>query len=379
MTDTGPGSTERPHIAVRLDRAATRLTGALFRRRGWQPRIIPYTGYGSSDWVRILGRVLLAPPVPADGPPSGGTTETSPVDDEIAPVAGQNSTDAAATSVRQESPRGWRRFLTTSIAGLEVEVELAGRTHRLRTDEDGYLNAVLQVQLPPGWHDVPLRTANGRPTVTRVFVVAAETRWGMVSDIDDTVLVTHLPRPLIAAWNTFVLRESARAPVPGMAELYRRLLTEHPDALVVYLSTGAWNVAPTLTRFLSRHGYPEGPLLLTDWGPTNTGWFRSGREHKRSALRRLARDLPQVRWLLIGDDGQHDPEIYAEFAREHPDRVEAIAIRTLTAAEHVLSGHPAGADRQVSPARTISAPDGHRLARELTGAPFVPPPPTGRQ
>ncbi len=344
MTDTGPGSSGRPHIAMRLDRAATRITAALFRRRGWQPRIIPYTGYGSTEQVRILGRVLLAPPVPAGNP------------------------GAAATSVRQESPRGWRRFLTTPIAGQQVNVELAGQTHRLWTDGDGYLNAVLQVQLPPGWHDVPLRTADGRPTVTRVFVVAAETRWGMVSDIDDTVLVTHLPRPLIAAWNTFVLRESARAAVPGMAELYRRLAAEHPDAVVVYLSTGAWNVAPTLTGFLSRHGYPEGPLLLTDWGPTNTGWFRSGRQHKRSALRRLAIDLPQVRWLLVGDDGQHDPEIYAQFAREYPDRVEAIAVRTLTATEHVLSGHPAGAGRQVSPARTVSAPDGHRLARELTGA-----------
>jgi phosphatidate phosphatase APP1 len=44
-----------------------------------------------------------------------------------------------------------------------------------------------------------------------------------------------------------------------------------------YLSTGAWNVAPAVRRFLGRHGYPQGPMLLTDWGPTNTGWFRSGR------------------------------------------------------------------------------------------------------
>src|SRR4051812_40675572 len=120
MTNTGSGVSERPHIAARLDRAATRLTGALFRRRGWQPRIIPYTGYGSSEWVRILGRVLLAPPVAPGRPPGGGPAETP--------------TGAGETSLRQESPRGWRRFLTTSIAGLEVDVELAGLTHRLRTD-----------------------------------------------------------------------------------------------------------------------------------------------------------------------------------------------------------------------------------------------------
>ena len=64
---------------------------------------------------------------------------------------------------------------------------------------------------------------------------------------------------------------------------------EHPDAPVIYLSTGAWNTSPWLTRFLRRNGYPDGPMLLTDWGPTNTGWFRSGQDHKHAQLHRLAR------------------------------------------------------------------------------------------
>ena len=89
---------------------------------------------------------------------------------------------------------------------------------------------------------------------------------------------------------------------------------------MLYLSTGAWNVAPTLTRFLARNLYPAGPLLLTDWGPTHDRWFRSGQEHKRTSLHRLAEEFPELRWLLIGDDGQHDEEIYA--------RVRAPSTRT---------------------------------------------------
>ena len=112
--------------------------------------------------------------------------------------------------------------------------------------------------------------------------------------------------------------------------MYRTLLEEHPDAPIVYVSTGAWNTAPHLGRFLKRHGYPLGPLLLTDWGPTNTGWFRSGQEHKRACLHRLANEFPNIRWVLVGDDGQHDPKIYGDFAEDRPDRVEAIAIRELT-------------------------------------------------
>ena len=104
----------------------------------------------------------------------------------------------------------------------------------------------------------------------------------------------------IAAWNSFVRDEANRQSIPGMARLYRRFLDAHPGAPLVYLSTGAWNTFEFLQRFLRRHAYPKGPLLLTDWGPTNAGWFRSGADHKRLALRELARDFPDIKWVLIG-------------------------------------------------------------------------------
>jgi phosphatidate phosphatase APP1 len=199
-----------------------------------------------------------------------------------------------------------------------------------------------------------------------VRIIDSEVRFGVLSDIDDTVMVTALPRPLLAAWNTFVLDEHARAAVPGMAVLYERLATANPGAPIFYLSTGAWNVAPALSRFLSRHLYPAGPLLLTDWGPTPDRWFRSGRAHKIDTLKRLAREFPQIRWLLIGDDGQHDQEIYAEFAAAHPENVAAVAIRRLSPTEAILAGAlpaPEGVEEALGPAgkKWLSAPDGAGL------------------
>jgi len=187
-----------------------------------------------------------------------------------------------------------------------------------------------------------------------------------------------LPRPMIAAFNTFVRRGKARHAVPGMAPMYRRLLAAHPGAPIVYVSTGAWNAAATLNRFLLENGFPLGPLMLTDWGPTNTGWFRSGQDHKRTCLHRLARDFPDIRWLLVGDDGQHDPQLYAEFAEARPDRVDAICIRHLSPTEQVLSNlmkidAPA---RTMSPRTvpTYSAMDGHALLRMLEEQGRVGPP-----
>jgi phosphatidate phosphatase APP1 len=210
-----------------------------------------------------------------------------------------------------------------------------------------------------------------------VFVVDPETTFGVVSDIDDTVMVTALPRPLLAAWHTFVVNEHARATTPGMPVLYERLTTRYAGAPLIYLSTGAWNVAPSLTRFLSRNLYPAGALLLTDWGPTAESWFRSGRAHKRSSLERLAREFPQIKWLLVGDDGQHDESIYHDFVEQHPDHVRAVCIRQLTPGEAVLAGssfrgHTRSSD---SPVPWIYASDGAGLADQLESIGLLAPAP----
>ncbi|HSN43335.1 MAG TPA: phosphatase domain-containing protein [Propionibacteriaceae bacterium] len=235
--------------------------------------------------------------------------------------------------------RGWRNFLAAPIPRAEASIEVDGRRIALRADASGYLDVrVKKPGLDVGWGEVTITAENSTEQVAApVMVVSADETFGLVSDIDDTVISTFLPRLFIAAWNTLVITEQAREAVPGMARMYQKLLADHPGAPVIYVSTGAWNTYPFLARFLGRHGFPRGPMLLTDWGPTNTGWFRSGPDHKRVALRELARDFPGIKWVLIGDDGQHDPHLYAEFAELQPDHVRAIAIRELTLAEQVLA------------------------------------------
>jgi phosphatidate phosphatase APP1 len=212
-----------------------------------------------------------------------------------------------------------------------------------------------------------MRTDESESVTAPLFIVDPTVGFGIVSDIDDTVMVTALPRPFLAAWNTFVLNEHARRPVPGMPVLYERLLRSHPGAPVIYLSTGAWNVAPTLSRFLGRNLYPRGALLLTDWGPTHDRWFRSGKEHKRTSLERLAGEFPTMRWLLVGDDGQHDEALYGEFAGNHPENVAGVAIRQLSISEAVLAGgrSKAAEHSRGGSARWVYAPDGAGLAEQL--------------
>lgn len=373
MTDSPDVSatttSQRPHVAARLEDRAYAVVGRWLARRGWEPRVEAYTGYAGDGWVRVMARTVLAPP---------GTRPA-----EVA------EKDAVSS---ERAVRGWRSFLTAAVPHAVVRVEVGGRTHDVSADRGGYVDAVLEAALEPGWRDAVL-TLGGASAIAPVLAVAPGARTALVSDIDDTAMVTALPRPFLAAWNSLVLHEHARRPVPGMAALYRRWLAANPGSPTFYLSTGAWNVAPALRRFLERHGYPAGPLLLTDWGPTNTGWFRSGREHKMWSLRRLLKEFPDISWVLVGDDGQHDPQIYADIAAEHPGRVRVVAIRQLSPAEQVLAhGTPvptrdsevpaAGPDTVVRPARpgtvepgtpvTVTGGDGNALALALIDRGLLP-------
>jgi phosphatidate phosphatase APP1 len=349
----------RPHAASIVEDAWHRQLDRSLRGRGWANRVVAHTGYGSSRSIRVLARVLLH----SDGDPA-----------EVAADLHRASYGGLRSPYLDR--RGWRSFVTAPAMAVPVSVQVGNRWAYGRSDRSGHVDLVIDSHgLSPGWHTVTVTARRARPVEVPVFVVADDVRFGLVSDIDDTVITTSLPRPMIAAWNTFVRHERARRVVAGMAPLYRALVAEHPGAPIVYLSTGAWNTAPTLTRFLKTGGFPAGPLLLTDWGPTNTGWFRSGPEHKRTSLHRLARDFPQITWLLVGDDGQHDPAIYTEFAQARPEHVRGIAIRQLTPAEQVLShGIPVSNEELVGGARArpdsqtpmVYAPDGYGLA-ELLG------------
>ncbi len=340
---SGASGGRRPHVAARLEDVVNRLLAGLLRRRGWVPSAHVYDGYGSAPgtpgpypqgWVRVLGRVVMARPEPVPRP--------------------------------VEVRRGWRSFLTAPVADAPVTVAVADRVFELRADRSGVVDVVLEAPLPPGRHELVLTPAGGSPCHGEVLVLGEATTRGLISDIDDTVIVTHLPRPLIAGWNTFVLRETARTEVPGMSALLRAVAQSSSGAVVVYLSTGAWNTAPFLRRFLARHGFPRGPLLLTDWGPTNTGWFRSGREHKLANMRRLREEFPAVRWLLVGDDGQHDPELYSVIAKERPRAVDAVVLRRLSPTEQMLARGLTEPDEPVAlPVPVISGADGHELAMRL--------------
>jgi phosphatidate phosphatase APP1 len=311
-------------VALLVEDGVRLLQVAVLRmfRRSTRPLLVPFLGHGSPRRIQIGGRAVFGRPDARARP------QPVPDDGVLAPVAGPPPTRRSRRAVLRSS---LSRFLTVEVAGATVTVRTPGTAVTVRSDRDGYLDAVVDDPgLAPGWHEVELRLDGGVPVRAPVLVVAPDVRLGLVSDVDDTILETGLTRGLAFLRITLLTEIGERAPLPGAAALYRALVRRAGEAglPVFYLSTSPWNLHEVLLEFIALRGFPLGPLLLTDWGPGRGNLFRIGaREHKLGLIDRILAEHPDMALLLVGDTGQLDPEIYATAARAHPGRIRAIYVR----------------------------------------------------
>jgi phosphatidate phosphatase APP1 len=311
--------------------AAERRVAWLLLRLGRQVRVHPFSGFGTGDWAVLGGRVLVGAPPRTDSAPA---TRWAVLRANLLP------------------------FLSVEVPDARVRITLDDREVVVRADREGYVRVVIEdVRLSPGRHRVTLTPVQpaGEPAFGTVHVCDPAADLAVVSDVDDTIIDSGIAHGVAAILVTMLLKEqSTRVPLTGAPEFYRALAQGGPgktERPFFYLSTSPWNLVGFLQGFLARHGFPEGPLVLTDWGPGADSLLRvSSREHKLSTLRQLARALPASRFVLIGDSGQQDPAIYADFCAEHPGRIAAIYIRRAGAAGPVSEERAEQASRLLAEA-----------------------------
>jgi phosphatidate phosphatase APP1 len=252
-----------------------------------------------------------------------------------------NAEPAAAVrgeSVRAALRRSLARFVTRELPGVPLRVRVGEATVEVETDAEGYLDLRLDSGLPPSagpWAEAvvelaePYRGVQGtHRTRVPVRVPGPRVTFGVISDVDDTIVHTGAQRVLAMVVRTFTGSELTRTAMPGAPELYRALAagaSGNADNPVFYVSSSPWNLHGFLTSFLEHRRFPLGPLLLRDF--LGTGEHRTHATGKLAGIQEILSTHPGLRFVLLGDSGQHDPEIYAEAVRRHPGRILAVYIR----------------------------------------------------
>jgi len=284
--------------------------------------ILAYRGYGNAVRAHVYGRVIEKRDI-------GASTDTD--------------------SVLKNLFNTYRRADSDPLPFAKVKVEYAGSTLEMKADNEGFFGGWIDLEKPltadDEWREykvelIPRVAAD--PAVAplavkgsgEVLSATAATRFAVVSDLDDTVIQSRVSNFLQAARTVMLGNARTRLPFPGVAAFYEALrngATGDEKNPIFYVSSSPWNIYDVIAEFMDLQKIPKGPLVLRDW---DIGWssLSSARhfEHKTSVIRDLMQLYPDLEFILIGDSGQHDPEIYRQIVSEFPKRVRAIYIRDVT-------------------------------------------------
>ncbi|NVO29573.1 App1 family protein [Hymenobacter lapidiphilus] len=309
--------------AENADESLTRLRSRLGLLHPLQ--LVPYRSYGTPERLYVKGRLLT----------DRGINE--PVDDD---------------SRWRNLLNMYRRFDSNEIAGAQISIRPTdGTTHPILTDEEGYFTLNLAPQSLPVpvdflWYPVevalqqappPLPTPHGLHANAMVLIPPPDAEYGVISDLDDTVIETSATNLLRMARTVLLRNARSRLPFKGVAEFYRQLQLGRNGKRnnpFFYVSSSPWNLYDLLDDFLELNGIPPGPLLLRDASlKRQTAAASSHHAHKLHEIENLLLTYPLLPFILIGDSGQEDANIYREVVRRHPGRILAIYIRDVNRAD----------------------------------------------
>lgn len=296
----------------------------LWIKLGWVKSllIVPYEGFGNEKEILLVGRVIR--------------------DNRV-------GTSTPEDSVWQNIGKMRRRFMTVVIPGVEVRAEFEGEVYFAKTDEEGYFEFKIhprkQVQFFSRWQQIELKLVNrvirnqGEVTAfADVFLPKGNIDYGIISDIDDTIIPTGAMRMTEMLKTTFAKNAHTRTPFPGVSAFYKAL-QKGTDGIesnpFFYVSSSPWNLFDFLQELLQIHHIPKGPLMLRDIGLSRTQLIAgSHSEHKLEQIRHIMSTYSDLPFMLIGDSGQEDPTIYLQIVKEFPGRILMIFIRDVHVSKH---------------------------------------------
>jgi len=258
--------------------------------------VLPYLGYGTPEKLTLSGRVLE--------------------DEGFRPT--------------QSTERRWRnlvafvkRMESDEVAGARLRATYRGRSVHAISDNEGYFRVELETSgLAAGWHDIRLELEGPHASVMgTVLVPHPDAQFGVISDIDDTIIHSNVTRKLRMLITLALSNAHTRKPLCGVAAFYRALHRGRNP--IFYVSKSPRNLYVPLLEFLQHQRLPAGPLLLRDFG------LRMPKNHKTTAIEDILNTYPALRFVLIGDSGEEDPEIYSTIVSRFPERIRAIYIRSV--------------------------------------------------
>jgi len=244
----------------------------------------------------------------------------------------------------------WKRFETDEVKYAKLKIMLPnGEVLNATTNDSGYfkveanLDNLRSLAGTEGWLacevayyniNTKRNIQNGNSFPAEILIPSTKATFGVASDIDDTILHTGVVSTLKwrVLYNTFFKSAKMRLPLDGAAEFYHLLhkgVKGNNANPIFYVSHSPWNLYRYLELFLKQNNFPKGPILLRSFSTILKRKTIDQKPQKQKEILNLLKTYPELPFILIGDSGEHDPDIYIEIAQQYPDRILAIYLRSV--------------------------------------------------
>ena len=279
--------------------------------------ILPYRGYGTSEQIYIKGRVL--------------ENEGIKLLPEDAPVW-------------KNAHNMFRRFESDEIPNAEVQISIGDYTQQVTANREGFFELEMRpdaaIATEGLWKNIKLALLSPPPreqeavsAIAKVIIVPDTARFGVISDIDDTVVYTAATDLFKMIRIAYLGNAHSRRPFAGVEAFYQALQQkEEQGNPIFYVSSSPWNMYDLFEKFMHLNDIPNGPILLRDIELSLANLLSfSHSSHKREQIEPILERFPDLPFLLIGDSGQKDAEIYAQLVEDYPGRIMGVYIRDVSA------------------------------------------------
>jgi phosphatidate phosphatase APP1 len=279
--------------------------------------IMPYLGFGSAKFIELKGRVI----------------------------------EDSGVQPSQESDRIWnnllnmyRRFESDEVPFARVVARFQDVEQVVDADEEGFFEISLDLQQTltseQRWQGVELEllepklSENGSVRARgQALIVSPQAEYGVISDIDDTVVYTGVTSRLRMLRTVLLKNARTRLSLAGVADFYNALQQGGSGQMnnpLFYVSSSPWNIYDLFREFFQINSIPAGPIFLRDWGfERQTMLAIKNRKHKLDSICHILDRISDLKFILIGDSGEEDPEIYSQIIQSYPQRILAAYIRSV--------------------------------------------------
>ncbi|KAI9795412.1 MAG: hypothetical protein M1833_007200 [Piccolia ochrophora] len=220
-------------------------------------------------------------------------------------------------------------FLTNPLVSTPITAffynDQTSQSRSIMTDESGHFHTRAALNFIPTNVRV---LASERLSATETVTITEPKGVSLISDIDDTIKHSAVGSGAKEIFRNTFIRELSDLTIPGVTEWYERLA--RMGVKMHYVSNSPWQLYPLLVSYFSAAGLPSGSYHLKQYSGMLQGIFEPVAERKKGTLERILNDFPERKFLLVGDSGEADLEVYTDIVCANPGRVIGVFIRDIT-------------------------------------------------